>query len=156
MPQPSRPVPTVQPGDWVATYFIGVAALALVLTLLVCLILQITSRDSWSDLGSSVSFAVVVLLVSVVVIGVVAALPCALFFWLAQRFTWRHLSIYMLSGALIALPTIPVVMSLSPGYFNPAYNIPGIARYQPLLFLFSASGAFLGTVFWWRSGRHLG
>lgn len=155
MPQPSLPVRTVQPSDWVATYFIGVAALALVLTLTVYVILQAASRDPWSDLGGSISFYVVGLLLSTVVIGISAALPSVLFFWLAQRFTWHRLPIYLVCGALAALPTIPVVMSLLSGFISLSTNAPGVPRYLPAMLLFSASGAFLGAIFWWRSGRHL-
>ncbi|POA53635.1 MULTISPECIES: hypothetical protein [unclassified Pseudomonas] len=154
MSQPSLPVRTVQPSDWVATYFIGVAALALVLTLTVCVILQVSNRDPWSDLGGSISFYVVVLL-STVVIGISAALPSVLFFWLAQRFTWHRLPIYLVCGALAALPTIAVVKSLLSGFISLSTNAPGVARYLPAMLLFSASGAFLGAIFWWRSGRHL-
>ncbi|WP_310650753.1 hypothetical protein [Pseudomonas sp. FW507-12TSA] len=144
----------MQPSDWVATYFIGVAALALVLTLTVCVILQVSNRDPWSDLGGSISFYVVVLL-STVVIGISAALPSVLFFWLAQRFTWHRLPIYLVCGALAALPTIAVVKSLLSGFISLSTNAPGVARYLPAMLLFSASGAFLGAIFWWRSGRHL-
>ncbi|MBC2655027.1 hypothetical protein H7A76_06205 [Pseudomonas sp. MSSRFD41] len=155
MSQPSLPVRTVRPSEWVATYFIGVAALALVLTLTLCLIVQVSRRDPWSDLGSSISFYVTGLLLSTVVIGISAALPSALFFWLAQRFAWHRLPIYLLCGALAALPTIAVVMTLLFGSFNLSSNAPGVLRYLPEALLFSASGAFLGGIFWWRSGRHL-
>ncbi|WP_029978717.1 hypothetical protein [Pseudomonas sp. PH1b] len=155
MSQPSTPLRTVQPADWVATYFISVATLAVVLTLLINLIVQLSSRDPWSELASALTFSVVVLLVSVVVIGVVAALPCILFFWLAQRFTWRHLWIYLVGGALAALPAIPMVVSLSPGFFNLPHGVNILERYLPLAHLFAGCGAFLGAMFWWLSGRHL-
>ena len=48
------------------------------------------------------SVSVAVLMVSLVLITLIAALPCILFFWLAQRFTWRRLWIYLVSGALAA------------------------------------------------------
>ncbi|NBF02530.1 hypothetical protein GV819_09525 [Pseudomonas sp. Fl5BN2] len=155
MPQPSRSLRTVQPSDWVATYFISVATLAVALTLLVSLLVQLGSRDPWSSLPNALIFSVVVLLVSVVVIGAVAALPCLLFFWLAQRYTWRHLWIYLLGGVLAALPAIPLVVSLSPGFFNLPYGINILGRYSPLAPLFGGCGAFLGAMFWWLSGRHL-
>ena len=77
-----------------------------------------------------------------------------------RRFAWRNVLIYLFCGALAAMPTIPVVASLVPSsFYTDRYEdepLPdGLPRYLPLAPLFGCSGAFLGLVFWWRSGRHL-
>ncbi len=161
MPRKSPSHRSVQPEDWFAAYFIGATALATVLALLLML-LMLTSAGSLNGdiILQTLLMGLVTLVVSGVLIGILTALPCALFFWLAQRFVWRNVLIYLFSGALAAMPTIPVVASLAPSsfYSDPAEEEPipdGLQRYLPLAPLFGCSGAFLGLVFWWRSGRHL-
>ncbi|MGC5703426.1 hypothetical protein J4P02_24840 [Pseudomonas sp. NFXW11] len=163
MPKATPTVRTVQPEDWFAAYFIGVTALTLVPTLVIMLgMLSGAGTLSGELIAQILCIGLLTLVLSGLVIGIVTVLPCTLFFWLAQRFAWRHVLIYLLCGAFAALPTIPVVTSLAPSSF---YNDPpeddsppapeGLARYLPVAPLFAGSGAFLGLVFWWRSGRHL-
>lgn len=155
----STPIRTVRVIDWFITYLVGVAALSLVVALSFGLLMLGGSPTRWSSLPSVMSFSLAIGCLSIMVVGTVAALPCALFFWLARRFTWRHIAIYLLCGALSALPTIPLVMQLDPDFYtDPAeeqVSPSTLERCWPLAPLFSASGALLGAVFWWRSGRHL-
>ncbi|MCY7258545.1 hypothetical protein BK640_16285 [Pseudomonas protegens] len=155
MPQTSNSVRTLSPYHWIATYFIGVAGLALALMLVVNLILLSTSQTPWQSLLNSLSFSVAVLMVSLVLITLIAALPCILFFWLAQRFTWRRLWIYLVSGALAAQFAIPVMTQLLPEFFNLPHGVSAALHYLQLASMFGGCGVFLGVVFWWRSGRHL-
>jgi len=159
-----KPVPTmskapqsVRPlnrGHWIATYFIGVAGLALALMLVFNLILLTSSRNPWEALLDSLSFSVAVLMVSLVLITLIAALPCILFFWLAQRFTWRRLWIYLVSGALAAQFAIPVMTQLLPELFNLPHGVSAALHYLQLASMFGGCGVFMGGLFWWRSGRH--
>ncbi|MCE4058251.1 hypothetical protein [Pseudomonas sp. Au-Pse12] len=155
------PQRSVQPEDWFAAYFIGVTALATVLALLLMLTMLASAGSLNGDIILQTLFVgLLTLVVSGVLTGILTALPCALFFWLAQRFAWRNVLIYLFSGAVAAMPTIPVVASLAPSsfYSDPAEEEPlpeGLPRYLPLAPLFGCAGAFLGGVFWWRSGRHL-
>ncbi|WP_029978720.1 hypothetical protein [Pseudomonas sp. PH1b] len=159
MPAKTPALRTVQPKDWFAAYFIGATALAMVLAVLLMLgMLTSAGALRWAIVPQVLFVGLVTLIASGVLIGIVTALPCALFFWLAQRFAWRNVLIYLFCGALAAMPTIPVVASLAPSsfYSDPAEEEPeGLSRYLPLAPLFGCSGAFLGGIFWWRSGRHL-
>ncbi|MGC5703425.1 hypothetical protein J4P02_24835 [Pseudomonas sp. NFXW11] len=160
MSQATHSTRTVKTRDWLITYCIGIFALALLGSVGVSLLMLAGNWPSvLSVLPGTLSFGLTVLLLSIVVVGVVAALPCTLFFWLAQRFGLRHLAIYLLCGTLSALPTIPLVMNLMGESYSVADEDqpdPGILeRYSPMAPLFGGSGAFLGAVFWWRSGRHL-
>lgn len=150
---------TVRAIDWFITYLVGVAALSLAVALSVGLLMLGGSPTLRSSLPEVMSFSLAIWCLSVMVVGSVAALPCALFFWLAQRFTWRHVAIYLVCGALSALPTIPLVMQLDPDFYtDPAeeqVSPSTLERCWPLAPLFGASGALLGAIFWWRSGRHL-
>jgi hypothetical protein len=151
----------VQPEDWFAAYFIGVTALATVLALLLMLTMLASAGSLNTDIILQTLFVgLLTLVLSGVLTGILTALPCALFFWLAQRFAWRNVLIYLFSGAVAAMPTIPVVASLAPSSFYTDRDedepLPdGLPRYLPLAPLFGCSGAFLGGIFWWRSGRHL-
>ncbi|MBS7557716.1 MULTISPECIES: hypothetical protein [Pseudomonas] len=155
------PQRSVQPEDWFAAYFIGVTAMAVILALLIMLAMLASAGSLNADIITQTLFVgLLTLVVSGVLIGIITALPCALFFWLAQRFAWRNVLIYLFCGALAAMPTIPVVASLVPSsFYTDRYEdepLPdGLPRYLPLAPLFGCSGAFLGLVFWWRSGRHL-
>ena len=103
----------------------------------------------------ALSFSVAVLMVSLVLITLIAALPCILFFWLAQRFTWHRLWIYLVSGALAAQFAIPVMTQLLPELFNLPHGVSAALHYLQLASMFGGCGVFMGVVFWWRSGRHL-
>ena len=159
MPQTATSIRTVRVIDWFITYLVGVGALALVPAVVLCVIMLAGSLTPWSSLPSVMSFSLAIGCLSVMVVGTVAALPCALFFWLAQRFTWRHVAIYVLCGAFTALPTMPLVMRLHPDFYTDppdAQASPStLERYLPVAPLFAGSGAFLGAIFWWRTGRHL-
>lgn len=161
MPQNFPAIRSVHPLEWFATYFIGIAVLALTVVLLVAiLILASSSEPLWQTLVDIFSIAVQAMLLIIVLVSILAAFPCALFFWLAQRFAWRHVLIYLFCGVLGSLPTMPVVASLfSPDFFTDAPDdeapATSLQSYLPMLPLFAGSGAFLGAVFWWRTGRHL-
>ena len=161
MPAKTPALRTVYPEDWFAAYFIGVTALAVVLALLIMLAMLAGAGSLNADIILQTLFVgLLTLVVSGVLIGIITALPCALFFWLAQYFAWRNVLIYLFCGALAAMPTIPVVASLAPSSFYTDRDedepLPdGLPRYLPLAPLFGCSGAFLGGIFWWRSGRHL-
>ncbi|QEN50933.1 hypothetical protein CLA18_05080 [Pseudomonas protegens] len=151
----------MQPEDWFAAYFIGVTALATLVAVLLMLGMLAGAGALNTDIILQTLFVgLLTLVLSGVLIGIITALPCTLFFWLAQRFAWRSVLIYLFCGALAAMPTIPVVASLVPSsFYTDRYEdepLPdGLPRYLPLAPLFGCSGAFLGLVFWWRSGRHL-
>ncbi|MGZ0705818.1 hypothetical protein [Pseudomonas piscis] len=156
-PPPQR---TVQPEDWFAAYFIGVTALAVVASAgLMLMMLAGAGTVRWTEIFQVLFMGLLTLVASGLVIGILTALPCTLFFWLAQRFAWRNVLIYLFSGAVFALPTIPVVMTLMPDSYVDLPEEPPVPsqleNYASMAPLFSTSGAFLGLIFWWRSGRHL-
>lgn len=155
MSQARQSVRTLNRGHWIATYFIGVTGLALALMLVVNLMLLSSSQNPWQMLLDSLSFSVAVLLVGLVLITLIAALPCILFFWLAQRYSWRQLWIYLVSGALAAQLAIPVMTKLLPELFNLPYGVSPVLHYLQQASMFGGCGVFLGGLFWWRSGRHL-
>ncbi|MCD9569912.1 hypothetical protein [Pseudomonas protegens] len=155
MSQAPQSVRTLNRGHWIATYFIGVAGLSLALMLVLNLILLTSSETPWKALLDSLSFSVAVLMVSLVLITLIAALPCILFFWLAQRFNWRRLWIYLVSGALAAQFAIPVMTQLLPELFNLPHGVSAALHYVQLVSMFGGCGVFMGGLFWWRSGRHL-
>ncbi|NBF02531.1 hypothetical protein GV819_09530 [Pseudomonas sp. Fl5BN2] len=161
MPPAPPTLRTVQPEDWFAAYFIGVTALATFLAVLIMLMMLAGAGPlHWAVILQVLFMGLLTLVFSGMVIGILALLPCVLFFWLAQRFAWRHVLIYLFCGVLGAMPTIPVVESLFPSsfYTDPPDEEPTpdtLARYLPIAPLFAFSGAFMGAVFWWRSGRHL-
>lgn len=161
---PQRPAATriVQPEDWFATYVVGVTALALVLALFIMLMMLAgTTPLIWAEVVPQTLFmGLLTFISSGFLISILAALPCALFFWLAQRLAWRHVLIYLFCGALGSLPTIPVVVSVTPSSFyidsSKGQPLPdGLPRYLSLVPVFGGCGVFLGAIFWWRSGRHL-
>lgn len=159
---PSTPTTqrTVQPEDWFAAYFIGVTALAVVASAgLMLMMLAGAGTVRWTEIFQVLFMGLLTLVASGLVIGILTALPCTLFFWLAQRFAWRNVLIYLFSGAVFALPTIPVVMTLMPDVYVDLPEEPPVPsqleNYASMAPLFSTSGAFLGLIFWWRSGRHL-
>ncbi|MFS1288978.1 hypothetical protein ACLRDI_14775 [Pseudomonas piscis] len=161
MPHNSPAIRSVQPLQWFATYFIGIAALALaVVVLCSLLILASSSASLWTTFTDIFSIALQAMLLITVVVSILAALPCALFFWLAQRFAWHNVLIYLFCGILGSLPTMPVVASMfSSSFFtDPPEVEPKAGELEDYLVmapLFTGSGAFLGAVFWWRTGRHL-
>ncbi|MCU1766458.1 hypothetical protein [Pseudomonas protegens] len=161
MPAKTPTLRTVQPEDWFAAYFIGVTALATLVAVLLMLGMLAGAGALNTDIILQTLFVgLLTLVLSGVLIGIFTVLPCVLFFWLAQRFAWRNVLIYLFCGALAAMPTIPLVMSLAPSSFytdspDEEPEPEGLARYLPVAPLFGCSGAFLGGIFWWRSGRHL-
>ncbi|MDK1396472.1 hypothetical protein QN071_13235 [Pseudomonas protegens] len=156
MPAKTPTLRTVQPEDWFAAYFIGVTALATLVAVLLMLGMLAGAGALNTDIILQTLFVgLLTLVLSGVLIGIFTVLPCMLFFWLAQRFAWRNVLIYLFCGALAAMPTIPLVMSLSPGFFNLPHGVNILERYAPLAHLFGACGAFLGAMSWWLSGRHL-
>ena len=118
MPAKTPTLRTVQPEDWFAAYFIGVTALATLVAVLLMLGMLAGAGALNTDIILQTLFVgLLTLVLSGVLIGIFTVLPCVLFFWLAQRFAWRNVLIYLFCGALAAMPTIPLVMSLAPSSF---------------------------------------
>ncbi|MCU7649025.1 hypothetical protein [Pseudomonas piscis] len=152
---------TVQPEDWFTAYFIGVTALAVVVSAgLMLMMLAGAGTVRWTEIFQVLFMGLLTLMASGLVIGILTALPCTLFFWLAHRFAWRNVLIYLFCGILGSLPTMPVVASMFPSsFFTDPPEVESKAGeledYLAMVPLFTGSGAFLGAMFWWRTGRHL-
>ncbi len=68
---------------------------------------------------------------------VVTAIPFAVFVYLAERFSWRHLFAYAAVGALMPLP---IALSFEPEILIQCMGI----------------GAIAGLTYWWVAGRSAG
>lgn len=156
MTQPARKTThPVHPIDWFFTYCVGVVLLALGLSLIFALCTYNASHVSFGNAARDVlTVASLLFAVSGVCIGVLAGVPSAIFFWVAHTRALHNVVIYLASGAISALPMIPVVLNLVPGL--PATDTPmPWSGYVRLVLIFALCGAFLGWIYWFRTGRHL-